>query len=66
MNATQKAIVECAQLCERALNRVARNEARGLAVAADEWRERAEWWACQAFRELDADLAEQALARVAA
>lgn len=66
MNATQKAIVECAQLCERALGRAAWNEERGLAAAADEWRERAEWWACQAFREVDAALAARALEQVAA
>jgi hypothetical protein len=57
----RKAIVESARLCERALRMAARRDAEGRPAFADEWRERAEWWACQAFREVDAALAAKAL-----
>jgi hypothetical protein len=63
--ATRKAIVECARRCERGLRMAECNTAEDYAATASEWRERAEWWACQAFREVDAALAAKALEAVA-
>lgn len=59
--ATRKAIVECAQRCERASFHATTHLDNGESQHAEEWLERAEWWACQAFREVDAALAARAL-----
>lgn len=60
------AIVDCARHCEHAAGCALLNEIAYNVAAAENWRERAEWWASQAMREVDAALAEQALLQVAA
>lgn len=63
--AQRAAIVDCARHCEHAAGGALCNEIAYNTAAAADWRARAEWWACQAMREVDAALAAQALGRAA-